>query len=92
MGVFLRKMCHLERFRQKLIAHFFFTAGIFFATHSFSQRLDGLIRDEHRKQALDHFNAEFEGSTDLCFLLSTRAGGLRINLAAADTVIIFDSD
>nr|CAH8853364.1 unnamed protein product [Trichobilharzia regenti] len=54
------------------------------------QRLDGSIRGELRKQALDHFNSE--GSTDFCFLLSTRAGGLGINLATADTVIIFDSD
>lgn len=54
------------------------------------QRLDGSIRGELRKQALDHFNAE--GSTDFCFLLSTRAGGLGINLATADTVVIFDSD
>ncbi|KAA0197435.1 Chromodomain-helicase-DNA-binding protein 1 [Fasciolopsis buskii] len=54
------------------------------------QRLDGSIRGAVRKQALDHFNAE--GSTDFCFLLSTRAGGLGINLATADTVIIFDSD
>lgn len=54
------------------------------------QRLDGSIRGEIRKQALEHFNAE--GSPDFCFLLSTRAGGLGINLATADTVIIFDSD
>lgn len=54
------------------------------------QRLDGSIRGEFRKQALEHFNAE--GSQDFCFLLSTRAGGLGINLATADTVIIFDSD
>ncbi|KAG7198230.1 hypothetical protein KM043_005637 [Ampulex compressa] len=54
------------------------------------QRLDGSIKGELRKQALDHFNAD--GSPDFCFLLSTRAGGLGINLATADTVIIFDSD
>lgn len=54
------------------------------------QRLDGSIKGEMRRQALDHYNAE--GSQDFCFLLSTRAGGLGINLATADTVIIFDSD
>lgn len=54
------------------------------------QRLDGSIKSEQRRQAMEHFNAE--GSNDFCFLLSTRAGGLGVNLATADTVIIFDSD
>ncbi|KAI1004372.1 Chromo domain-containing protein 1 [Podosphaera aphanis] len=54
------------------------------------QRLDGTIAAGPRRMAIDHFNAE--GSNDFCFLLSTRAGGLGINLMTADTVIIFDSD
>ncbi|KAG7923917.1 hypothetical protein KL905_000071 [Ogataea polymorpha] len=57
--------------------------------HSF-QRLDGTISSHKRRLAIDHFNAE--GSKDFVFLLSTRAGGLGINLMTADTVIIFDSD
>ncbi|KAJ1922114.1 ATP-dependent DNA helicase Hrp3 [Tieghemiomyces parasiticus] len=54
------------------------------------QRLDGSVASEARKKAIDQFNAP--GSLDFVFLLSTRAGGLGINLTAADTVIIFDSD
>lgn len=54
------------------------------------QRLDGTIAAGARRIAIDHFNAP--GSSDFCFLLSTRAGGLGINLMTADTVIIFDSD
>ncbi|RKP34934.1 P-loop containing nucleoside triphosphate hydrolase protein, partial [Dimargaris cristalligena] len=54
------------------------------------QRLDGSVGSEARKKAIDQFNAP--QSHDFVFLLSTRAGGLGINLTAADTVIIFDSD
>jgi len=54
------------------------------------QRLDGTIAAGPRRMAIDHFNAP--GSQDFCFLLSTRAGGLGINLMTADTVILFDSD
>ena len=54
------------------------------------QRLDGTIASGPRKMAMDHFNAP--DSDDFCFLLSTRAGGLGINLMTADTVILFDSD
>ena len=52
------------------------------------QRLDGTVSSEQRKKSIAHFNAT--GSTDFVFLLSTRAGGLGINLETADTVIIFD--
>eukprot|EP00171_Calliarthron_tuberculosum_P016460 IDg16460t1 len=54
------------------------------------QRLDGSMPNDLRQRAIDHYNAP--ESTDYVFLLSTRAGGLGINLATADTVIIFDSD
>lgn len=54
------------------------------------QRLDGTVSSDTRKRAIDHFNAP--NSPDFCFILSTRAGGLGINLETADTVIIFDSD
>ncbi|OCB89362.1 transcription regulator [Sanghuangporus baumii] len=54
------------------------------------QRLDGTVISEVRKKSIAHFNSP--GSSDFAFLLSTRAGGLGINLETADTVIIFDSD
>ena len=54
------------------------------------QRLDGTINSHKRRISIDHFNAK--DSRDFVFLLSTRAGGLGINLMTADTVIIFDSD
>jgi chromodomain-helicase-DNA-binding protein 1 len=54
------------------------------------QRLDGTIPAGPRRMAINHFNAD--DSDDFCFLLSTRAGGLGINLMTADTVIIYDSD
>jgi len=53
-------------------------------------RIDGKVRGDIRQQLIDKFNAP--GSDIFIFLLCTRAGGLGINLNAADTVIIFDSD
>ncbi|KAM7286817.1 transcription activator BRG1 isoform X1 [Ixodes scapularis] len=53
-------------------------------------RLDGTTKAEDRGQLLEMFNAK--DSPYFIFLLSTRAGGLGLNLQAADTVIIFDSD
>ncbi|KAG8184140.1 hypothetical protein JTE90_010186 [Oedothorax gibbosus] len=54
------------------------------------ERIDGGITGGMRQEAIDRFNTP--GAPQFAFLLSTRAGGLGINLATADTVIIYDSD
>ncbi|XP_034084375.1 LOW QUALITY PROTEIN: chromatin-remodeling ATPase INO80 [Gymnodraco acuticeps] len=52
-------------------------------------RLDGSSKISERRDMV----ADFQSRTDIfVFLLSTRAGGLGINLTAADTVIFYDSD
>lgn len=53
-------------------------------------RLDGSTKADDRQIMLKDFNAP--DSEYFCFLLSTRAGGLGLNLQTADTVIIFDTD
>jgi len=53
-------------------------------------RIDGNTDGEKRDSQMEEFNAP--GSSKFCFLLSTRAGGLGINLATADIVILYDSD
>ncbi|KAF2004396.1 hypothetical protein P154DRAFT_458958 [Amniculicola lignicola CBS 123094] len=53
-------------------------------------RLDGATKSDDRTILLNEFNAP--NSDVFCFLLSTRAGGLGLNLQTADTVIIYDSD
>lgn len=53
-------------------------------------RLDGSTKADERSELLRLFNAP--NSPYFCFLLSTRAGGLGLNLQTADTVIIYDSD
>ncbi|KAI0233838.1 ATP-dependent DNA helicase Snf21 [Massospora cicadina] len=53
-------------------------------------RLDGTTKQEDRAKQLAEFN-NLDSEIKL-FMLSTRAGGLGLNLQTADTVIIFDSD
>lgn len=53
-------------------------------------RLDGTTKHEERAERMAVFNKE--NSDYPVFLLSTRAGGLGLNLQTADTVILFDSD
>ena len=52
-------------------------------------RIEGAVKAEDRNDQIEAFNTQ---SDHQLFLLSTRAGGLGINLTAADTVILFDSD
>ncbi|RDA91116.1 hypothetical protein CP533_6680 [Ophiocordyceps camponoti-saundersi (nom. inval.)] len=52
-------------------------------------RLDGATKVEQRQILTDRFNND---SRILCFILSTRSGGLGINLTGADTVIFYDQD
>ncbi len=53
------------------------------------ETLDGRVLGNERQKAIDRFNMDKDS---FVFLLSTRAGGVGINLTAADTCIIFDSD
>ncbi|KAF8566962.1 hypothetical protein P879_08921, partial [Paragonimus westermani] len=53
------------------------------------ERIDGRIHGPLRQEAIDRFTADPD---KFVFLLCTKAGGLGINLTAADVVIIYDSD
>lgn len=53
-------------------------------------RIDGSTFLEDREDQIEEFTKE--NSDKFVFLLSTRAGGLGINLTTADTVILYDSD
>lgn len=52
------------------------------------ERVDGSVRGEERHLAIKNFGKQ----PIFVFLLSTRAGGVGMNLTAADTVIFVDSD
>ena len=54
------------------------------------ERIDGTVTGKRRQYAIDKYCSPT--SSSFIMLLSTRAGGVGINLTAADTVIIFDSD
>lgn len=54
------------------------------------RRLDGRMSSLEKQKQIDEFNVE--DSPYFAFLLSTRSGGIGINLASADTVVIMDPD
>ena len=52
-------------------------------------RLDGGTNVDRRQRLMDRFNND---PKIFCFILSTRSGGVGINLTGADTVVFYDSD
>jgi superfamily II DNA or RNA helicase len=54
------------------------------------ERIDGSVSGNLRQASIDRFSDPAQDR--FVFLLSTKAGGVGINLTAADTVVIFDSD
>ncbi|CAL8090567.1 unnamed protein product [Orchesella dallaii] len=52
-------------------------------------RLDGATKIDQRQLLMERFNAD---KKIFCFILSTRSGGVGVNLTGADTVIFYDSD
>merc|ERR1711981_238799 len=60
-----------------------------FRKHAYC-RIDGQTAHEDRDRQIQEYNEE--GSQKFIFMLSTRAGGLGINLYTADIVILYDSD
>jgi hypothetical protein len=67
-------------------------AGCINVLYPFSEycRIDGQTAHEDRIASIDEYNKP--GSSKFIFLLTTRAGGLGINLATADIVIMYDND
>ena len=62
---------------------------LWFCKHKYCQ-IDGNTPHEHRDSQIQEYN--MENSEKFIFMLSTRAGGLGINLYTADIVILYDSD
>mmetsp|Transcript_39793 Transcript_39793/g.35505 ORF Transcript_39793/g.35505 Transcript_39793/m.35505 type:complete len:144 (+) Transcript_39793:1054-1485(+) len=54
------------------------------------EKIDGAVKSKERQSSIDRFNDPTK-KRDV-FLLSTKAGGLGINLTSANVVVIFDSD
>jgi len=63
---------------------------IFLNIHGYTYlRLDGSTKVEQRQLLMDHFN---NNPKIFVFILSTRSGGVGMNLTGADSVIFYDSD
>lgn len=95
MKILARLLNELKRQKHRVLIYSQMTSMLdiledFLSAHSFKfVRLDGSCGLDQRQEMVDAFQ---NTPSIFCFLLSTRAGGLGINLTAADTVIFYDSD
>lgn len=63
---------------------------VFLNLHGYTySRLDGSTKVEKRQQLTERFNTD---PKIFAFILSTRSGGVGINLTGADSVVFYDSD
>ena len=86
------RYCYEKQHRVLIFSQFSLTLDIlqdymYFRQYSY-ERLDGSIRAEERFSAIKNFD---KGDI-FCFLLSTHAGGVGLNLTSADTVVFYDID
>lgn len=95
-GLLERLLTHLKAQKHKMLIFSQWTKVLDLLEYYLSERgyevcrIDGSVKLEDRKNQIRDFN---DPDSNFCiFLLSTRAGGLGINLTAADTCIIYDSD
>lgn len=85
----LEDYCMFRKFRPYLI-HFSYMPTLSLFAAAAHCRIDGGTAHEDRIAAIDEYNRP--GSEKFVFLLTTRAGGLGINLTTADIVVLYDSD
>jgi superfamily II DNA or RNA helicase len=100
--VFLDKLLEkLRRERSKILIFSQFTMMLdliedYLRWRQYSfERLDGAVKGQQRQEAVDRFNRTQEdesGNGSFVFLLSTKAGGVGLNLTAANYVLLFDHD
>jgi len=95
MKILLKLLVQLKKEKHRVLIYSQMTSMLdiledFLSAHSYKfVRLDGSYGLDARQEMVDAFQ---NNHSIFVFLLSTRAGGLGINLTSADTVIFYDSD